>query len=89
MKWKLLDYPHCAICENSEQYDDETFICCLGDKPLTYAECGIIEINDDYLIGYLTLLTKMIAKLRVDLDAERTMLNTHADHIKTLEAEKQ
>ena len=87
-KWRLLDYPHCAVCGNSEQYNDDTFICCLVDnkKPLEYSECNSLETSDEYVVGYLTLLTKIIAKLKVDLDGERMMINQHADHIKKLEA---
>lgn len=63
--YKLIDYPHCAVCGNSEQYNDNTFICCLADdeQPVQSIECDVQKVSDAYLVGYLTLLTKMIKKI--------------------------
>ena len=68
--FKLIDYPHCAICSHSEQYSDDTLICTFNDDPdnpddpLPYTECGELDVSDEYLVGYLTLLTKLTKELR-------------------------
>lgn len=70
MIFELIDYPHCAVCANTEQYNDDTFICTINnypdnpDDPLPYEECDELEVCSEYLVGYLTLLTKLIKELR-------------------------
>jgi hypothetical protein len=71
-KYKLLDYPHCAICEYSEQYQDDTFICTISDDPdnpddpLPFEECGDFTLCKIYLVSFIIRLTEMIKKIRKD-----------------------
>ncbi len=61
--YKIIDYPHCAICEHSEQYKDDTLFCMINDKedaPTSFNECGEFKFAPIYLIGFLEILTKLI-----------------------------
>ncbi len=78
-EWKLIDYPHCAVCEHSEQYGDNTFICTLLDdepEPLEYGKCDELVVNNEYLVGYLTLLTELIKKEKEVLSTNNMLITS-------------
>ena len=66
--YKIIDYPHCAICGHSEQYKDDTLFCMINDKedvPIPSSKCGEFEFEPIYLIGFLKILTKLIKETEV------------------------
>lgn len=70
--FKLIDYPHCAICEHSDQYSDDTLICTINDDPdnpddpLPYIKCDSHKLCQINLTGYIIFLTKLIKEARKD-----------------------
>lgn len=75
--YKLIDYPHCAICEHSEQYSDDSLICTFNDDPdnpddpLPLEECEEFTLNELYLAYFIVRLTKMIKKNKKDVNAKK------------------
>ncbi len=61
--YKLIDYPHCAICGHSEQYQDDTLFCMINDKedaPVSFIKCDAFKFAPIYLIGFLEILIQLI-----------------------------
>ena len=63
MKYKIIDYPHCAICKHSDQFIDDTLVCMVNDKkdkPVLLDECGSFKLYGVYLASFIVRLTELI-----------------------------
>ncbi|MFX0132100.1 MAG: hypothetical protein ACFFDN_00510 [Candidatus Hodarchaeota archaeon] len=67
IRWKLLAYPNCALCDWSEQYQDETFVCMfdyesdgLFLKPIN--NCDSFDFQPIHLPAFFQLVIERFLK---------------------------
>ena len=79
VKWKLVDFPQCAICDYSEQYQDNTFICCHcydeERNPEPSKLCDELKIGKYYLAGFFELILEEIKQIEKRIEKIENHIN--------------